>query len=207
MIISFVHQIHSYSSMFNVHVHARSRWLGWFFSFPPWCIIFFSTLLLLKPAPARETSAQLVIFISSSIILKHFKHQSLQISSMKIDLLFCISYCRCHSKWRNENCNKHWNVPSRSQLHHPSFSSARLNLSSFYSPPKGERATPSLSSTTGASLWHAAGETPQLIASLGAVAKMNGLNTQHWGRIKISLCPSYQSSFSANRGGPMQLWW
>ena len=107
MIISFVHQIHSYSSMFNVHVHARSRWLGWFFSFPPWCIIFFSTLLLLKPAPARETSAQLVIFISSSIILKHFKHQTLQISSMKIDLLFRILYCRCNNKWRIYNCNKH----------------------------------------------------------------------------------------------------
>ena len=69
------------------------------------------------------------------------------------------SFCRCHNNGRTWSWNKHWNVPSWSQLHHPSFSSARLNLSSFYSPPKGERTTPSLSSTMGESLWRAVGST------------------------------------------------
>ena len=53
------------------------------------------------------------------------------------------------------------------------------NLSSFYFPPKGERATPSLSSTTGGSWSHVEDSSLRLLASLGAVGKMNGLTMQH----------------------------
>ena len=53
------------------------------------------------------------------------------------------------------------------------------NLSSFYSPPKGDLATPSLSSTMGGNLSRAVGTRPRLLASLGAVGKMSGLTTQH----------------------------
>ena len=41
------------------------------------------------------------------------------------------------------------------------------------------------------SLWRAVGFTPRLRASHGAVGKMDGLITQHWGRIKISDCLAY----------------
>ena len=64
----------------------------------------------------------------------------------------------------------------------PSFP-APGNLSSFYSPPKGDLATPSLSSTTGVNWSHAEGapgsRALKLLASLGAVGKMDGLTTQH----------------------------
>ena len=48
-------------------LHPRSTcwgWLGWFFSLSPW---WSSTSTLPKPPPAKETIAQLVIFIWSSI--------------------------------------------------------------------------------------------------------------------------------------------
>ena len=89
-----------------------------------------------------------------------------------------LSHRRIDHQRRISNCNKHWNIPSWCQLHHPSFSSARLNLSSFYSPPKGDTTTPSLSSMMGESLWRAVVYTPWLHVSLGAVAKMDGLTTQ-----------------------------
>ena len=51
-------------------------------------------------------------------------------------------------------------------------------------PPKGDVATPSLWSTTVGWWWHAEGTTSTskafgLLASLGAVGKMNGLTMQH----------------------------
>ena len=56
------------------------------------------------------------------------------------------------------------------------------NLSSFsssYSPPKGDPATPSQSLTTVVN-WSPAEEVSlRSLASLGAVAKMSGLTTQH----------------------------
>ena len=77
---------------------------------------------------------------------------------------------------------------------------AKVNLSSFYSPPKGETSTPSLSSTTGGNWSRAEGTTRRLLASLGAVGKMSGLNTQHWGDKNIrSYCFSFQSLFSQRR--------
>ena len=80
----------------HVHVHARSgcwRWLGWFFSFPPWCSTFFATLLLLKPAPARETIAQQVIFIWSSInkIMDYCLTQ-FKFAQWKLTIASCFSY-------------------------------------------------------------------------------------------------------------------
>ena len=63
----------------------------------------------------------------------------------------------------------------------PPFPAPGNLLSSFYSPPKGDGTTPSLSSTTGGSWSRAEGCTlgPGLLASLGAVGKMSGQNTQH----------------------------
>ena len=58
------------------------------------------------------------------------------------------------------------------------------NLSSFsasYSPPKGESTTPSLSLKTVSNLSPAEGTRPRRLASLGEVAKINGLTTQHCG--------------------------
>ena len=62
------------------------------------------------------------------------------------------------------------------------------SFSSSYSPPKGDASTPSLSLTTDSS-WSCAEGTEitetflqTLLASLGAVGKMNGLTTQHWGK-------------------------
>ena len=50
-----------------------------------------------------------------------------------------------------------------------------------FSPPKGEWTTPSPSSTMVGSLWpvEEVFPTPALLASLGAVGKMNGKNMQH----------------------------
>ena len=53
------------------------------------------------------------------------------------------------------------------------------SFSSFYSPPKGESATPSLSLKTVGNLSPAEGRTPGLIASLGGVAKIIGLTMRH----------------------------
>ena len=56
------------------------------------------------------------------------------------------------------------------------------NLSSFsasYSPPKGESTTPSLSLKTVGNLSPAEVTTPGLTASLGGVAKTNGLTMRH----------------------------
>ena len=63
----------------------------------------------------------------------------------------------------------------------PPFPAPGNPSSSFYSPPKGERATPSLSSTTGVNWSRAEGNTRGLesLASLGAVGKKSGQNTQH----------------------------
>ena len=83
-----------------------------------------------------------------------------------------------------------------------------LWFSSYYSPPKGEPATPSLSSTTGESLWRAVGTTPWLHASLGALAKMDGLTIQRWGRMKYLIALHFITiPFPAKRGLTMQLWW
>ena len=53
------------------------------------------------------------------------------------------------------------------------------SFSSFYSPPKGEYTTPSLSWKTVSTWSHAEVMTPGLTASLGEEAKMIGLTTQH----------------------------
>ena len=53
------------------------------------------------------------------------------------------------------------------------------SFSSSYSSPKGDVTTPSLSLTTVGSWSRAEGVTPRLLASLGAVGKMNGLTMQH----------------------------
>ena len=79
-------------------------------------------------------------------------------------------------------------------------------LSPFYSPPKGDLTTPSLSLTM--SLWRAVGLTPGLRASLGAVAKMDGLTTQPWGHIRYLIALHFITiPFPDNRGFTMQLWW
>ena len=52
-------------------------------------------------------------------------------------------------------------------------------FSSFYSPPKGERTTPSLSWKTVVNWSPAVEDPPRHLASLGKVAKRNGLTTQH----------------------------
>ena len=54
-----------------------------------------------------------------------------------------------------------------------------LYFSSFYSPPKGERTTPSLSWKTVVNWSPAVEDPPRHLASLGKVAKRNGLTTQH----------------------------
>ena len=53
------------------------------------------------------------------------------------------------------------------------------SCSSSYSPPKGELATPSLSLKTVGNLSPAEVTTPGQTASLGGVAKIIGLTTQH----------------------------
>ena len=60
------------------------------------------------------------------------------------------------------------------------------SFSSFNSPPKGETATPSLSLTTVGNLSPAEGTRPRRLASLGEVAKINGLTTQHCGHWRSS---------------------
>ena len=53
-----------------------------------------------------------------------------------------------------------------------------------YFPPKGDVNTPSLSSAIVSNWSLAEGSTPRLPALLGAVGKMNGVTSQHWGKIK-----------------------
>ena len=80
-------------------------------------------------------------------------------------------------------------------------------FSPFYSPPKGDITTPSLSSRM--SLWHAAGSTMAtgLHVSLGAVAKMDGLTTQPWGLIRYLITLTFILIPSPVKGGVgMQLW-
>ena len=60
----------------------------------------------------------------------------------------------------------------------PGLTSPLISYHPFIdSPPKGEGATPSLSSTKGDRLWHAEGKTPRLLASLGATGNRTGLTT------------------------------
>ena len=49
----------------------------------------------------------------------------------------------------------------------------------IHSPPKGERATPSLSQPKEANLWLVAAGTPRLLASLGGMGKRTGKNSTH----------------------------
>ena len=80
----------------------------------------------------------------------------------------------CHRRW----CWCWW-CTFRKHMRGPGIYMCYSN----FSPPKGDTNTPSLSSTTGVNLWRAEADTRRLLAYLGAVAKMNGLNTQHWGNL------------------------
>ena len=86
----------------------------------------------------------------------------------------------------------------------PPFPIGNLSFfSSSYSPPKGEGATPSLSSKMARS-WSSAEEgglTPGLRASLGAEGKLIVLTTQRWGETWSSY---HINPFSARKGLCMQ---